>query len=80
MSLEINVRHTNCSFNSVKIIEGQTTIDLGLLDDRERDDLANIFINAIYEMGPRGHGQCEAWLNERLTNSGIDLKEAINAE
>lgn len=52
--MEINIRWTNARADAdVSIEEGQTTIRLGLLDEREREQLAAEMNDAILELVPR---------------------------
>ena len=76
--MEINIRHTS-SFAYVKIIEGQTTIDLGMLNDAERYELAGTLLDAAYELGPRHNARSE-WFDGLLTKIGIELpvKETVH--
>jgi len=78
--MEIKVKHTP-SFTHVCVVVGQTVIDLGLLDDSERNDLARTLLDAAFEMGPRYSNVCEAlrkaikveWFAEMLERCGIEL-------
>ena len=47
--MEIEVQH-NYEYASVLITEGGATIDTGLLDTTERNDLADKFIDAADEL------------------------------
>lgn len=60
-------------YPSVHIIEGGTTLDLGLLDERERDEMAKEFVEALWAMGPVGSDDCAAWLARMLAEVGIDM-------
>lgn len=63
----------NTRYPSVHIIEGGTTLDLGLLDERERDEMAKEFVEALWAMGPVGSDDCAAWLARMLAEVGIDM-------
>ena len=65
--------HKNSMFHAVKIIDGSTTIDLGLLDESERDDLAIELIQAIYAIGPYGQADALEWLCGIFKQCGIEL-------
>ena len=48
--MEFKIKHlSNCV--EVKLVEGATTIDLGMLSDTERDELAKELINVAFESG-----------------------------
>ena len=70
--MEIDVRR-HAVYSWVVIKDGGTTIDLGMLDDDERDDLAQTLINAAYEVGPKYHYDCESWFAGILEKCGIKL-------
>ena len=70
MKIEIR-RHSVYSWVVVK--DGGTTIDLGMLNDDERDDLAKTLINAAYEVGPTFKYDCDPWFFGMLETCGIDL-------
>ncbi len=70
--MEVKIRHTS-SFAQATIIEGQTTIDLGLLNDSERDELAGTLLDAVYELGPRYNSDCVEWFAALLAKTGIEL-------
>ncbi len=61
------------SYVAVQIVEGQTTIDLGTLNDSERDALATTLIEAAYEIGPRYSAECERWFAAMLKKSQIEI-------
>ncbi len=75
--MEIKIKHTN-SFAQVMIVDEQTTIDLGLLNDKERDALAETLIEAVYELGPQYNNACEKWFADRVKRCGIELPEEEN--
>ena len=70
--MEIKIRHTS-SFAQAQLVEGQTTIDLGLLNDSERDELAGTLLDAAYELGPQYNNACAEWFAELLAKRGIEL-------
>ena len=70
--MEIKVKHTS-SFATAVVVEGQTTIDLGMLNDDERDDLARTLIDAALELGPRYNNACAEWFAGMLERCGIEL-------
>jgi hypothetical protein len=70
--MEIKVRHTS-RFVTVQVVESSTTIDLGMLNDAERDKLAGILIDAAFEMGPKYNNVCEEWFAALLAKRGIVL-------
>ena len=61
--MEIRVRHTE-SFVAVEIVEGGTTIDLGLLSHEERDALASTLVSADVQMGPGYNEACKEWFDK----------------
>lgn len=71
--MEIVTRHASSSLTYVKILEGNTTIDLGCLNDRERDELAKQFLCAVWELGPNFNCDCEKWFADMLKKSGIEI-------
>ena len=73
--MEIKIKHTS-SFAQAQIVEGQTKIDLGLLNDSERDELAGTLIDAAYELGPQHNNACAEWFAELLAKRGIELPNA----
>jgi hypothetical protein len=75
--MEIKVRHTS-SFVSVQVVESLTTIDLGMLNGAERDELACILVDAAFEMGPKHYNDCAEWFSAILAKRGIELPNAQN--
>jgi hypothetical protein len=73
--MEIKVRHVT-RFVDVQVVESSETIDLGVLDDAERDELAGILIDAVYEMGPIYNDKCAEWFADLLAKRGIELSNA----
>ena len=58
----------------VKVKAGQDTIiDLGLLDEDERQTLAQTLIDAAYNLGPQFQPESHEWFEERLKKCGIEL-------
>jgi hypothetical protein len=70
--MEIKIKHTS-SFAQATIVDGQTTIDLGLMNDNERDELAGTLLDAAYELGPRYNNACAEWFVALLAKRGIEL-------
>jgi hypothetical protein len=70
--MEIKVRHTS-SFVTVQVVESSTTLDLGMLNDAERDELAGILIDAAFEMGPKYNNTRAEWFAVLLAKRGIEL-------
>lgn len=60
-------------YSSVKIEHDSTTIDLGMMDAGERDELSREFIEAMWAMGPSGNDECVAWILEIIEACGIEL-------
>jgi hypothetical protein len=73
--MEIKVRHVG-RFVDVQVVESSTTIDLGVLDEAERDELAGILVDAVYGMGPIYNDKCAEWFADLLANRGIVLPNA----
>ncbi|MDQ7996097.1 MAG: hypothetical protein AAGC76_09610 [Luteibacter sp.] len=48
--MEIKVRNRNFNYAEVLLVEGSMTIDLGSLNEREKNELANAFRVAAYEL------------------------------
>lgn len=69
--MEIKVRHTQ-AFVAVQVCDGQTTIDLGTLNEAERDELACQLILAAFEMGPTDYDQCYDWFPKQVARCGIE--------
>lgn len=70
--MEIKVRHTS-SFVTVQVVESSTTLDLGMLNDAERDELAGILVDAAFELGPKYNNACAEWFAALLAKRGIEL-------
>ena len=70
--MEIKIKNIS-RFVQIRIADGQTTIDLGLLNEVERDDLARTLIDAAFEMGPRDSNACAEWFTGMLARCGIEL-------
>lgn len=70
--MEIKIKHTS-SFVTVQIVESSTTLDFGMLNDAERDELASILVDAAYEMGPKYNNACAEWFAKLLDKRGIEL-------
>ena len=60
-------------YPDVKITHDSTTIELGMLDASERDELSREFIDAMWAMGPRDNDECAAWLLGIIAACGIEL-------
>ena len=73
--MEIKVKHTS-SFAKVSVVEGHTTIDLALMNDSERDDLARTLIEAAFDIGPEYNNTCAEWFAGMLERCGIPLPNA----
>ena len=65
-------------YHNVEIEEGNTKIDMGLLDEKECYELAKELIDAVWYIGPADAHDCHEWLVELLKDCGIELpaKEA----
>ena len=74
--MEINVKNT-LRFCTVKIAEGSATIDLGLLNDAECEELAQKFLDAAYALGPHPcvPNETSLWFAGLLDKCGIELPE-----
>lgn len=68
--MEIRVRHAG-SYVAVEIVEGGTTIDLGLLSHDERDALASTLVSAVVQMGPVYNEACKAWFDKLASENGM---------
>lgn len=66
-------------YSSVKIEHDSTTIDLGMMDAGERDELSREFIEAMWAMGPSGNDECVAWILEIIEACGIELPNAAGS-
>lgn len=74
--MEIKVMRNCRKYVAVSVKIDQTTVDLGLFNDEERDDLARILVDAAYEMGPSSMSnmnECNEWFGGLLQKCGIDL-------
>ena len=74
MNIEINV-NKNSVFHSVSINADNTTIDLGLLDRHERDQFAEVMLEAVYALGPIDYNYCADWMRERFAKLGITIEK-----
>lgn len=72
--MKIETKRTT-SLIGVKIVDGGTTVDLGLLNDDERDELARELVEAVWAIGPNSHDNCSKWLADILSESGIKLPQ-----
>jgi hypothetical protein len=72
--MNINVRR-NGDFIEVSLTEEAATINLGLLDANERDALAEVLIEAVYQMGPIHLDSCNEWFRAILKRQNILLQE-----
>lgn len=72
--MNIEARRVNL-YLQVKIIEGNTTIDLGLLNEKECEPLACELIEAAYAIGPRSNGG--KWFSDLLDKCGINLPDKL---
>ncbi len=77
--MQIKIKHTS-SFVQVMIVDGQTTLDLGLLNDEERAALAETLINAAYDIGPQYNNACAKWFADRVERCGIELPNTSKEE
>lgn len=77
--MEINVKRSP-SFVRVDVVEGQTTIDLGMLNHLERDCLAQTLISAAFEMGPNCREDCAEWFAAMLKEAGVELPKTSTEE
>jgi hypothetical protein len=75
--MEIKVIHTS-SFVNVKVVESSATLDLGMLNNDERDELAGVLVDAAFEMGPKHYNDCAEWFAAILAKRGIELPDAQN--
>jgi hypothetical protein len=61
-------------FIEVKVVDGGTTIHLGLLTWSASDELAESLLSGVWDLGPRGINiAAVAWFKERLQAAGIEL-------
>lgn len=72
--MNVNVRRVH-GYVSVQVIDGGFTLDLGLLNESERDELAKTLINAAYEIGQLDIGSCSEWFARLVNECGIELPE-----
>jgi hypothetical protein len=49
-----------------------------MLNNAERDELAGILVDAVFEMGPQYDNTCADWFADLLAKRGIELPEAQN--
>jgi hypothetical protein len=77
--MEIKIRHTS-RFVNVQVVESSATIDLGMLNDAERDELAGILVDAVYEMGPKYNDTCAEWFAALLAKRSIELPQRRSTE
>ena len=56
--MDIEVRKLTV-YQSVKITDGATSIELGLLDKNEALEMARQFRNAAYELDPENEGSAQ---------------------
>lgn len=59
---------------NVEIEADNIKIDLGMMDEKERDNFAKTLIEAVWEIGPQSCVDCERWMKELIENCGIDLE------
>jgi hypothetical protein len=61
-------------FIEVKLTDGCDIINLGSLDDQERDELANLFLEASYDLGPKF--KRDEWFRDQISKMTIfELRE-----
>ncbi len=60
-------------YPDVKITHDSTTIELGMLDASERDELSREFVDAMWAMGPSNNDECAEWLFGIISACGIDM-------
>jgi hypothetical protein len=75
--MDIKIRHTGSNqFVEVIVCVDSTQTNLGLLNEDERRELAEKFINAAHEIGPRFYAEATPWFWERVAECGIDIPNA----
>ena len=68
--MHVTIRRTG-RYREVAILSGDTIINLGMLNDEERDALAETLLYSVLDMGPSDCEECNAWLVERLEHCGM---------
>lgn len=71
--MEIKTRRCTGDHLDVTVIEGGTRIELGLLNESERNELAKTLLSAVWELGPRWTADCGQWMAELIEKCGIEL-------
>lgn len=72
--MKFTIRQTSSRRHvGVKVEEGGTTIDMGLLDDGDRAALAESLVSAIWELSPATQKGAEEWVAERFERAGVPL-------
>jgi hypothetical protein len=73
--MKLSARSIGTNRKEVVITVEGTTINLGLLNDAERNKLAEELIDGLSELGPINHREFKTWLNQLLKERcGIELK------
>lgn len=71
--MEIKTRRCTGDYIDVAVIEGVTRIEMGLLNESGREELAKTLINAAWELGPRWTDDCVQWMASMIAKCGIKL-------
>ena len=77
--MEFHIRRIGEIHANVKVADGGTTIEIGLLDEDERLELAKTLVNAAYELGPKYCYECNEWFRDVLLACDIQYKSTEEA-
>ena len=57
----------------VSLEYNNVNIDMGLLDDNERNELAKTLVEGLWAMGPSMNIDCASWVKEIFADCNIEL-------
>ena len=78
--MKFNIHKLCCGrYYSIGIETDNATLDLGVFNDDERDELARILLDAVWRFGPSDACDFEKWLAHMLSEYNINIidKEAV---
>jgi hypothetical protein len=65
--------HQIGNYTTAVLTHESLSIDLGMLSEAERDDLAVEFLDIVWNLGPDGVDTCSKWLQATMGRCGITL-------